>query len=134
MSQNIGCRINAASKAHPILTMPLFFCFFVTDISTVEAKTAIYCETTQILQTVKHKMVTSKNEHFRMTASNEVVVFGINGFTGGTNTFKISSFTKITDWQSDFDRFYLSFLNGDFYFSATFPESSTAVSARCKIY
>lgn len=134
MSQNIGRHISVASMANPILIMPLVFCFFVSNISTVEAKTAIYCETTQILQTVQHKMVTSKNEQFRMTVSNEVVAFGINGFTGGTNTFKISNFIKITDWQSDFDRFYLSFLNGDFYFSATFPESSTAVSARCKIY
>ena len=106
----------------------------MSNISSAEAKTAIYCETTQILQTAEHRMIRSKNEKFRMTVSNDVVEFGINGFTGGTNAFKITDFSESANWQSNYNRFYISFLNEDFYFSATFPQSSIAVSARCKIY
>ena len=69
-----------------------------------------------------------------MTVSNDIVDFGINGFTGGTNAFKISRFEKLTDWQADYDRFYISFLDGNFYFSAVFPHGSRAVSAKCQIY
>ena len=36
-----------------------------------------------------------------MTVSSDFVDFGINGFTGGTNSFKISRFEKLTDWQAD---------------------------------
>ena len=107
---------------------------FVSAISTGQAKTPIYCETTQVLQTERHKIITSKNETFRMTVSNDMVAFGINGFTGGTNVFKISRFEKLTDWQADYDRFYISFLDGNFYFAAVFPHSSRAVSAKCQIY
>ena len=106
----------------------------VFDISASEAKTPVYCETTQILQIERHKIITSKNEKFRMTVSNDIVDFGINGFTGGTNAFKISRFEKLTDWQADYDRFYISFLDGNFYFSAVFPHNSRAVSAKCQIY
>jgi hypothetical protein len=56
------------------------------------------------------------------------VAFGINGFTGGTNAFKISRFERLTDWQADYDRFYISFLDRNFYFAAVFPDSSRAVS------
>ena len=116
------------------LSTMLFFALSMSNISSIEAKTAIYCETTQILQTAQHQMIRQKNEKFRMTVSNGVVELGINGFTGGTNKFKISNYLETTSWQSNYDRFYISFLNGDFYFSATFPQSSKAVSARCKIY
>ena len=80
------------------------------------------------------EIIKSKNEKFRVTVSNEIVDFGINGFTGGTNSFKISRFKKITEWQSDHNRFYISFLDGNFYFAAVFPDSSRAVSAKCQIY
>ena len=53
-----------------------------------------------------------------MTVSSDFVDFGINGFTGGTNSFKISRFEKLTDWKADYDRFYISFLDGNFYFAA----------------
>ncbi|MDC0649578.1 hypothetical protein OAQ37_03610 [Alphaproteobacteria bacterium] len=107
---------------------------FVSTISTGQVRTPIYCETTQVLQTERHKLITSKNEKFKMTVSNAFVDFGINGFTGGTNAFKISRFEKITDWQADYDRFYISFLDGNFYFAAVFPDSSRAISAKCQIY
>ena len=106
----------------------------VFAISASEAETPVYCETTQILQTEQHKIITSRNEKFRMTVSSDIVDFGINGFTGGTNSFKISRFEKITDWQSDYNRFYISFLDGNLYFAAVFPDSSRAVSAKCQIY
>ncbi|MGA0310311.1 MAG: hypothetical protein ACO3MX_04630 [Candidatus Puniceispirillaceae bacterium] len=106
----------------------------MSTIATGQAKTPIYCETTQILQTERHKIITSKNQTFRMTVSNDIVAFGINGFTGGTNAFKISRFETLTDWQADYDRFYISFLDGNFYFAAVFPHSSRAVSAKCQIY
>ena len=117
-----------------ISTLLLATGLFVSAISTGQAKTPIYCETTQVLQTERHKIITSKNETFRMTVSNDMVAFGINGFTGGTNVFKISRFEKLTDWQADYDRFYISFLDGNFYFAAVFPHSSRAVSAKCQIY
>ena len=117
-----------------ISTLFLATGLFVSAISTGHAKTPIYCETTQVLQTERHKIITSKNETFRMTLSNDMVAFGINGFTGGTNVFKISRFEKLTDWQADYDRFYISFLDGNFYFAAVFPHSSRAVSAKCQIY
>ena len=117
-----------------ISTLFLATGLFVSAISIGQAKTPIYCETTQVLQTERHKIITSKNETFRMTVSNDKVAFGINGFTGGTNVFKISRFEKLTDWQADYDRFYISFLDGNFYFAAVFPHSSRAVSAKCQIY
>ena len=117
-----------------ISTLFLATGLFVSAISTGHAKTPIYCETTQVLQTERHKIIPSKNETFRMTLSNDMVAFGINGFTGGTNVFKISRFEKLTDWQADYDRFYISFLDGNFYFAAVFPHSSRAVSAKCQIY
>jgi len=117
-----------------ISTLLLATGLFVSAISTGQAKTPIYCETTQVLQTERHKIITSKNETFRMTVSNDMVAFGINGFTGGTNVFKISRFEKLTDWQADYDRFYISFLDENFYFAAVFPHSSRAVSAKCQIY
>ena len=117
-----------------ISTLFLATGLFVSAISIGQAKTPIYCETTQVLQTERHKIITSKNETFRMTLSNDMVAFGINGFTGGTNVFKISRFEKLTDWQADYDRFYISFLDGNFYFAAVFPHSSRAVSAKCQIY
>ena len=112
----------------------LFFSLSTLIVTSAESKTAIYCETTQILKTNQHEMFRPKNEKFRMMVSNDVVEFGINGFTGGTNSFKISKYKKITDWQSDYDRFYILFLNGNFYFSAVFAQSSRAVSAKCKLY
>ena len=117
-----------------ISTLFLATGLFVSAISTGQAKTPIYCETTQILQTERHKITKSKNETFRMTVSKDMVAFGINGFTGGTNAFKISRFERLTDWQADYDRFYISFLDGNFYFAAVFPHSSRAVSAKCQIY
>ena len=107
---------------------------FVFAISASEAKTPVYCETTQVLQSERHKIITSKNEKFRMTVSKDIVDFGINGFTGGTNAFKMSRFAALTDWQADYDRFYISFLDGNLYFAAVFPNSSRAVSAKCQIY
>jgi hypothetical protein len=117
-----------------ISTLFLATGLFVSAISTGQAKTPIYCETTQILHTERHKIITTKNETFRMTVSEDMVAFGINGFTGGTNAFKISQFEKLTDWQADYDRFYISFLDGNFYFAAVFPHSSRSVSAKCQIY
>ena len=116
------------------LSTMLFFGLSASDISSIEAKTVIYCETTQILQTAQHQMIRKKNQSFRMALSNGVVEFGINEFTGGTNKFKISNYLETTNWQSNYNRFSISFLNGDFYFSSTFPQTSTAVSARCKTY
>ena len=116
------------------LSTMLFFGLSASDISSIEDKTVIYCETTQILQTAQHQMIRKKNQSFRMALSNGVVEFGINEFTGGTNKFKISNYLETTNWQSSYDRFSISFLNGDFYFSSTFTQTSTAVSARCKTY
>ena len=132
--KNIEFCSRARIMVRATLSTMLFFGLSMSNISSIEAKTAIYCETTQILQTAQHQMIRQKNEKFKMTVSNGVVEFGINGFTGGTNKFKISNYLEANSWQSNYDRFYISFLNGDFYFSATFPQSSKAVSALCKIY
>ena len=132
--QNIEFCSRVRIMVRATLSTMLFFGLSMSNISSIEAKTAIYCETTQILQTAQHQMIRQKNEKFRMTVSNGVVEFGINGFTGGTNKFKISKYLETNSWQSNYDRFYISLLNGDFYFSATFPQSSKAVSALCKIY
>ncbi|MGB2071841.1 MAG: hypothetical protein ACPIB4_02850 [Candidatus Puniceispirillaceae bacterium] len=128
------CQPKELAMRKYISTLFLAVGLFLYAITASEAKTPAYCETTQILQTERHKIITSKNEKFRMTVSNDFVDFGINGFTGGTNSFKISRFEKLTDWQADYDRFYISFLDGNFYFAAVFPHSSLAVSAKCKIY
>ena len=128
------CQPKELAMRKYISTLFLAVGLFLYAITASEAKTPAYCETTQILQTERHKIITSKNEKFRMTVSSDFVDFGINGFTGGTNSFEISRFEKLTDWQADYDRFYISFLDGNFYFAAVFPHSARAVSAKCKIY
>jgi len=128
------CQLKELALCKYISTSFLVVGLLLFAISASEAKTPVYCETTQILQIERHKIITSKNEKFRMTVSSGFVDFGINGFTGGTNSFKISRFEKLTDWQADYDRFYISFLGENFYFAAVFPHSSRAVSAKCQIY
>ena len=128
------CQPKELAMRKYISTLFLAVGLFLYAITASEAKTPAYCETTQILQTERHKIITSKNEKFRMTVSSDFVDFGINGFTGGTNSFKISRFEKLTDWQADYDRFYISFLDENFYFAAVFPQSQLAVSAKCKKY
>ena len=98
------------------------------------AKNAAYCETTQVLNIDEHALSKSKNEQFRIVVSGETVNFGINSFSGGTNTFKIIDYHSRMNWQADDDRFYISFLNGNLYFSAVFAKSATLVSAKCEIY
>jgi hypothetical protein len=98
------------------------------------AKNAAYCETTQVLNIDEHALSKSKNEQFRIVVSGETVNFGINSFSGGTNTFKIIDYRSSINWQADDNRFYVSFLNGNLYFSAVFPRSATLVSAKCEIY
>ena len=98
------------------------------------AENAAYCRTTHILEIGDHALTKSKNEQFRLVVSRKTVNFGINSFTGGTNTFKIRNYRSRVDWQADDDRFYVSFLNGNLYFSAVFPRSATLVSAKCEIY
>ena len=98
------------------------------------AEDAAYCETTQVLEIGDHTLGKSKNEQFRLVVSSKTVNFGINSFSGGTNTFKLINYRNRMNWQADDGRFYISFLNGDLYFSAVFPRSATLVSAKCKIY
>ena len=98
------------------------------------AENAAYCETTQVLEVGEHALVKSKNEQFRQVVSSKTVNFGINSFSGGTNTFKVINYRSRMNWQADDDRFYISFLNGNLYFSAVFPRSSTLVSAKCEVY
>ena len=106
--------------------------FFGTSVSWSD--NAAYCETTQVLEIDEHALSNSKNERFRLVVSSETVNFGINSFSGGTNTFKIIDYRSKMNWQADDDRFYISFLNGNLYFSAVFPGSATLVSAKCEIY
>ena len=98
------------------------------------AEDAAYCETTQVLEIGDHTLGKSKNEQFRLVVSRKTVNFGINSFSGGTNTFKLINYRNRMSWQADDGRFYISFLNGNLYFSAVFPRSATLVSAKCKIY
>ena len=98
------------------------------------ANSAAYCETTQVLEIDEHALSKSKNEQFRLVVSSEAVNFGINSFSGGTNTFEIVDYRSSMNWQADDNRFYISFLNGNLYFSAVFPRSATLVSAKCEIY
>ena len=98
------------------------------------AKNAAYCETTQVLEIDDHALLKSKNEQFRLVISSETVHFGINSFSGGTNTFEIIDYQSKMNWQANDDRFHISFLNGNLYFSAVFPRSGTLVSAECKFY
>ena len=98
------------------------------------AEDAAYCETTQVLEIGDHTLGKSKNEQFRLVVSSKTVNFGINSFSGGTNTFKLINYRNRMNWQADDGRFYISFLNGDLYFSAVFPRSAALVSAKCTIY
>ena len=98
------------------------------------AENIAYCDTTQALKLDGHTLEKSKNEEFRLVVSDKTVNFGINSFSGGTNIFKIKSYRSRMDWQADDDRFYITFLNGNLYFSAVFPRNATLVSAKCKIY
>ena len=98
------------------------------------AEDAAYCETTQVLEIGDHTLEKSKNEQFRLVVSSKTVNFGINSFSGGTNTFKLINYRNRMNWQADDGRFYISFLNGDLYFSAVFPRSAALVSAKCTIY
>ena len=106
--------------------------FNVTSVSW--AKNAAYCETTHVLEIDDQALSKSKNEQFRIVVSSETVNFGINSFSGVTNTFKIIDYHSRMNWQADDDRFYISFLNGNLYFSAVFAKSATLVSAKCEIY
>ena len=113
--------------------------FFITNLilygaSVSWAKNAAYCETTQVLEIAEHALAKSKNEEFRIVVSSKTVNFGINSFSGGTNTFRIIDYRSRMNWQADDDRFYVSFLNGNLYFSAVFPKSATLVSAKCEMY
>ena len=122
-----------------IMCKPGLILIFIANItfngaSVSWAKNAAYCETTQILEIDEHALSKSKNEQFRLVVSNKTVSFGINSFSGGTNTFKIIDYRGLMNWRADDDRFYVSFLNGNLYFSAVFPKSATLVSARCEIY
>ena len=60
----------------------LFFSLTALIVTSAESKTAIYCETTQILKTNQHEMFRPKNEKFRMVVSNDVVEFGIFSYQG----------------------------------------------------
>ena len=106
--------------------------FFGTSVSWSD--NAAYCETTQILEISDHTMSKSRNERFRIAVSNSAVNFGINSFSGGTNSFKIKNYRSNMDWQANHGRFYISFLNGNLYFSAVFPRNATLVSAKCRLY
>ena len=122
-----------------IMRKPGLILIFIANIiftgaSVSWAKNAAYCETTQVLEIDGHALSKSKNEQFRLVVSNKTVKFGINSFSGGTNTFKIIDYRGTMNWQADDDRFHVSFLNGNLYFSAVFPKSATMVSARCEIY
>ena len=113
--------------------------FFITNLifngtSATWAKNPAYCETTHVLEVNEHTLSKSKNEQFRLVVSSETVNFGINSFSGGTNTFKIKDYHSRMNWKADDDRFYISFLDGNFHFSAVFPKSATLVSAKCEIY
>ena len=113
--------------------------FFIANLilhgaSTSWAKDAAYCQTTQVVEIGEHALTKSRNEQFRLVVKGKTVNFGINSFSGGTNTFKIINYRSRMDWQADNGRFYISFLNGNLYFSAVFPRSATLVSAKCEIY
>ena len=95
---------------------------------------AAYCETTQVLEINDHTITKSRNEKFRIAVSKDAVNFGINSFSGGTNSFKIKNYRSKMDWQANHGRFYISFLNGNLYFSAVFPKNATLMSAKCKLY
>ena len=122
-----------------MMRKPGLFLLFIANItfngaSVSWGKNAAYCETTQVLEIDEHALSKSKNEQFRLVISNETVHFGINSFSGGSNTFKIKDYRGKMNWRADDDRYYISFLNGNLYFSAVFPKSATLVSARCEIY
>jgi hypothetical protein len=88
------CHLKEPAMRKYISTLLLAIGVFVFAISASEARTQVYCGTTPILQTEQHEITTAKNEKFRMTVSSDIVVFGINGLTGGTNSFKILRFEK----------------------------------------
>ena len=128
-------RLNGCSMMRKLGLILFFVANLIFNCTSVSwAKNAAYCETTQVLEIDQHALSKSKNEQFKLVVSSETVNFGINSFSGGTNTFKIIDYQNKMNWQADDDRFYISFLNGNFYFSAVFPKSATLVSAKCKIY
>ena len=59
------------------------------------ANSAAYCETTQVLEIDEHALAKSKNEQFRLVISNETLHFGINSFSGGSNTFKMTDYLSL---------------------------------------
>ena len=77
-----------------MMRKPGLILFFIaslifTGTSVSWAKNAAYCETTHVLEIDEHALSKSKNEQFRLVVSSETVNFGINSFSGGTNTFKL---------------------------------------------
>ena len=117
-----------------VIILPCIFnlIFFGTSVSWSD--NAAYCETTQVLEINDHTITKSRNEKFRIAVSTDAVNFGINSFSGGTNSFKMKNYRSKMDWQANSDRFYISFLNGNLYFSAVFPRNATLMSAKCQIY
>ena len=114
------------------------FLFFIATLifygaSLSLAENAAYCETTQVLEISEHALTKSKNEQFRLVVTSRTVNFGINSLSGGTNKFRVINYRSGMDCQAEYDRFYISFVNGNLYFSAIFPKSATLVSAKCEI-
>ena len=90
------------------------------------------CETTQNVVSSFHELTIHKPSRFSMAISNNELFFYEANFYGADFSLNLSKFTSERNWEADDDRFYVSLLNGNFYYVSVFANASIAVSAKCQ--
>ena len=90
------------------------------------------CETTHNVISRFHELTIYEPSRFSIAISNNELFFYEADFYGVDFSLNLSKFTSESSWEADYDRWYVSFLNGDFYYASVFANASTAVSAKCQ--
>ena len=90
------------------------------------------CETTQHVLSMFHKLTIYEPSRFSIAISNYELFFYEADFYRVDFSLNLSKFASESSWEADFDRWYVSFLNGNFYFVSVFANAAEAVSAKCQ--
>ena len=90
------------------------------------------CETTQNVISLNHELTIYKPSRFSIAISNNELFFYEADFYGVDFSLNLSKFNSASSWEADYDRWYVSFSSGDFYYVSVFGNASKAVSAKCQ--
>ena len=90
------------------------------------------CETTQHVLSSNHELTIYKPSRFSIAISNYELFFYEAEFYEVDFSLNLSKFVSESSWEADFDRWYVSFSNGNFYFASIFANAAKAVSATCQ--